>query len=127
MTILNIIFDIASPDEESNVVTVCTKIEDVRKSQPIAYKILQHLIDFAVEMGKTGSLETSANAVSKLLVHRLSTDQFQQHHVLFLMSHSKRMFNQPSPDDVNYSRCHLEIERKKQQIDHKKVSEFRSQ
>lgn len=115
-------------DGTDNVYTVCTKIEDVRREQPLTYKILEHLTRFAIKMEKGGTEESSAaHSISELVAHPRKAEQFTQHQVLFLMKHHERIFMAHLGDDANYSRCHSRVERMKQQIDHKRTIEFGSE
>lgn len=107
--------------KDDSVFTACTKIEDVRESQPIIYKILHQLIKFAIR------LETNGYAVSELLAHPLSAEHFTQSHVQFLIKNYQGIFVEPMPDDVHYSRCHSRNMRKKMQIQHKSAVHLREQ
>lgn len=106
---------------------VCVKIEDVRQLQPIVYKILQHLIGFAIKMKSNGNTETSANAISELWAVPSHTKNFTPNKISFLMDNFETIFVEPNPEDVEYSRCHSKNMRIMLQMNHRSKNELKQQ
>lgn len=97
---------------------MCSELEDVRLKEPVSYRILKELIDFAirVENGAEGIAELISNPPK---LHVTEAD------VKYMIKNKGRIFNERSDDDVDYSRCRLPNARERDQIGHKAAVEIK--
>lgn len=102
----------AADGDEARVFGVCSDLENYRIETPLAYKMLQKLIEFASKP------QNNAEGLAELISHppQLSPSQGD---VKFVIENRERIFNEPSVDDVNYSRCRPPNVRRVVQMAHK--------
>lgn len=108
-----------------STISVCSAIEEVRLSTPIAYRMLQKLIEFAIHKGND---ESAASALSKLMERPMySLAVFAADTLLFLMKNYSKIFFNPNEEDVPNSKCQPENVRKKLRMERKSKIECKQQ
>lgn len=99
---------------------MCSQIEDVRKNNPMTYKMLQGIVQFAIRM--KGTMKDYRKEIADLISRPPKLFQTEAA-IYYLMINYSRIFRKPSPDDVGYSRCRPPNARVKEQLEGKAMTE----